>query len=412
MSPVSRKINLNFLKPASSLRAIPPAGSTLSPLLFFQNLFIKKESLVSSINERYPDHYVYLFNNAKSALRIALSAVNSCSGRNTVAMSAYTCPDVATAAIDADCRIALFDISGETLQPDALSILKTIREDHTGSIILSNLYGYPDSISIDLPNGLYVVNDACQSSLNMFNNGSVSISNEEITILSFGRGKAFSAAGGGMLLVPKKDVRSRGLFFTKINELIRSHYNDLPHGLFSANIFYALKLLLQWVFEKPYLFRIICSLPGTGIGKTKVQMNNPIFKADKAVIAAVYSSLKYIDKRLNEIHSSLLLYQPFLKTPVPQDISPVRIPVILPAKKREHLARRHLYTRKYGLSFSYPSIITDYPEIKPFVVSSSSGNNNVYGGAKSVSRSIVTLPLHKYVTLDDVYEISKLISEE
>jgi hypothetical protein len=394
----------------SFFRALAPAGSTLSPSIYLQNLFTGKISLTRSINDFFPDHHVYLFNNAKSALHIVLSAISSLTGKNTVAMSAYTCPDVATAAIDADCHIRLFDIQKENLQPEPASVLNTIRNEDTGAIILSNLYGYPDILSIDRPKGLYVIHDACQSFLNFCGSGNISISNEEITICSFGRGKAFSAAGGGMLLIPKNDIESKKLYFSNIHKAVEAAYRSLPFESGKDAFSYIIKLFVQSIFERPCLFWIFCHLPGTGIGTTKVKMNSPCLRANKATITGIFSSLQHIENRLGEIRTSISLYRKMNLHPTLESVLPVRVPVLLSHQKRTELADSTSCIIKYGIRFSYPDLICNYPQIKPFIVSSGSDSN--YRGAYDVSRSIVTLPLHKYVTQEDVLRISKLIAEE
>ncbi len=405
MSTTSRKTISSISGFFCSLRSLPPAGSTVSPFLFLKNLFLNKKDLRTSIENLYPQHHVYLFNNAKSAITLSLSAITNVSAKNTLALSAYTCPDVATAAIDAGYTLSLFDISSLTLQPEIQSVERTLQDSSVGAILFSNLYGYPDYRPENIPDNIYPVNDACQSALNLTD--IKSISTKEISVFSFGRGKAFSAAGGGMLLVPKEDYKN--LLFSRLNENIKHNYGSLKEESFFSSACYVLKLFSLWLLEKPLLYWIPFHLPGSGIGETKVKTNNKLLVAGKATTAGIFSCLSIFPNRKAEIHKALNLYSSIIKDLVPEEIIPIRIPLIINPDARKKLKGCDHFVRKHGISFSYPKLISEYPQIKTFIKNTPESGIFDTKGAHTVSRSVITLPLHKYLDSDDVKKILIII---
>src|SRR5437899_1804453 len=59
-----------------------------------------------------------------------------------VALPAYTCYDVATAAVAVDARIALYDVDPATLAPDMASLTATLAEG-ARIVVVAPLYGVP-----------------------------------------------------------------------------------------------------------------------------------------------------------------------------------------------------------------------------------------------------------------------------
>lgn len=390
------------------MKALPPAGSTLAPCKFAREFFTSEEAKLSNILQAYPNHTPYPFNNAKSAITTVLAAIRIISGKSTVAISAYTCPDVATAAIDANCKILLFDISSANLQPDITQIKNLISSHEIGSILYSNLYGFPDKQADHSEDSVFVINDLCQSALSSSSESAHhNLSEKEIGILSFGRGKAFAAVGGGLLLVPKVSK--------ELEAQVKTLYEKLPVESQTKNILYGVKLILQYFLEKPSLYWLPLSLPFLKLGETKVRTDNTQCKAGTATRAAISASIKAIEERKAELDSCLELYRNEKNTEkldLDKNITPIRLPLILSEEQKVALINIEKKAKKKGLSFSYPKAIHQYPEISPFIVNSPDDTMHQYKGSEKISQTIVTLPVHKYIKKDDIVEIFKLIPKE
>ena len=98
------------------------------------------ERLLSS---RYGAHGVRLVDSGTHAVEAALRvAAHLADEPVIVALPAYTCFDVATAAVGADARIALYDVNPGTLGPD-LESLDMALVGGARVVVVSPLYGIP-----------------------------------------------------------------------------------------------------------------------------------------------------------------------------------------------------------------------------------------------------------------------------
>jgi len=85
-----------------------------------------------------------LTDSGTSALRLALSAAAD-AGRLPVAMPAYSCYDLATAAIGADVPVLLYDLDPLTLEPDEASLTQAL-EAGARTLVVAHLFGRPGPV--------------------------------------------------------------------------------------------------------------------------------------------------------------------------------------------------------------------------------------------------------------------------
>jgi perosamine synthetase len=120
-----------------------------------------------------------------------------------IALPAYSCFDLVTAAVAADARILFYDIDPETLSPDADSLALALQAG-AAAVVASPLYGMPvdwDTVSgLVRRAGAVLIEDAAQSFGSMHGGRAVGAWGA-LTVLSFGRGKGWTGGGGGALLV-------------------------------------------------------------------------------------------------------------------------------------------------------------------------------------------------------------------
>lgn len=383
--------------------ALAPAGGFVNPLIVLSYLLkFKKGKLKYLISSLYPKHEVFFVNSGKSALFLALNNIRALSSKKLCFIPAYTCPDVASSALLAGCEIGLLD----TLSATSLILAAPDQSDDIGSIVGTNLYGTDDSDLIRkfcAEKGVTYIDDICQAALSNRAGAELGISGDTISVISFGRGKAYSGVGGGMLFVPKGDK------FQAILHEITLHYKELakPHTMDGILCF--LKLCLYWILERPYFYWLIVNIPFLGIGETKVFLDFPLRRASVAEMAVMYAFLKRREQERSVRLKKLGLYKEAIKESKEgkdQEEVPVRLPIVLAPEVRALMFDTYrALCKKYGISSSYPKTISEYDEFKDYVVAGSDQN------AKKVCAGLITLPTHKFVRKRDVTRIIRLIKK-
>lgn len=378
-------------------RALPPAGSTISPLLVLTKILKKRDFLTESISSYFPNHNVYALNSGKGALNLTCSAIKDLTNKDNILLSAYTCPDVATSIIKSGLKISLFDLISKTTRPDLDSINKFIREKNPAAILFSNLYGFQDERPINISNEIFIINDSCQSALSLKDFPTL---NEEIYVFSFGRGKAFCGAGGGLLLVPNSDNK----MYSELNKKLTETYSKLENETIINSFIYYINLSIQWLLEKPFFYWFVLLIPGVGIGETKVKLNFKVIRAGRAKLALILSTINNFQNRKNELLNCLELYEKYLND-IPEGTIPIRIPYFIDFKIKEKI-KTSFKSKKLGISISYPLPIYNYTDLKTYITNE---NTEELNRANEISNTIITLPLHKYLNSSDVEKIFKFL---
>jgi dTDP-4-amino-4,6-dideoxygalactose transaminase len=137
------------------------------------------------------------------ALQIALSALASdATAGRPVLLPAFTCYEVATAAVGARVPVALYDVDPLTLEPDWDSV---VAASHHGAaaLVVAPLFGMPiDWVAarrmaerIQVP----LIADVAQAQGTIWEDAPAGAA-ADLIVLSFGRGKGWTGMGGGALL--------------------------------------------------------------------------------------------------------------------------------------------------------------------------------------------------------------------
>jgi hypothetical protein len=196
-----------------------------------------------------------LTNSGTSALVIALRRILPQGG--TVALPAYACIDLTTAAQGAGVRVRLYDVSPVTLSPDLASVRRVM---HRGidAIVVAHLYGYPADVfgvqEVAAEYGVSVIEDSAQGaggSLRGHRLGALA----DVSVLSFGRGKGMTAGSGGALLVRTPEL-SAWL------RRVRSDLGDGPRGGLDVTTIAA-----QYMLSHPAIYRLPASMPALKLGE-------------------------------------------------------------------------------------------------------------------------------------------------
>ncbi|MFI5235116.1 MAG: DegT/DnrJ/EryC1/StrS family aminotransferase, partial [Gemmatimonadales bacterium] len=166
-----------------------------------------RSALRRELKLRYKANEAVLTGSGTQALELAIHAVASPT-RTTgpVALPAYGCFDIATAAVGARRPLALYDLDPDTLGPDPDSLRRAFACGATSAVVVS-LYGLPpewDAVSRCAADaGATLIEDAAQGAGGSWH-GSPLGALAEVSVLSFGRGKGWTGGAGGALLLRGK----------------------------------------------------------------------------------------------------------------------------------------------------------------------------------------------------------------
>jgi dTDP-4-amino-4,6-dideoxygalactose transaminase len=375
------------------LRRLPPVHSPLRLEALFSGAraLVKPggdmEAVLSWINATFQPRAAQLTDSGTTALTLALRAAQRIR-RGPVALPAYCCYDLATAADGAGVDVLLYDIDPHTLGPDWNSFQQTIERGAT-AVIVAHLYGHPIDISqaqaIADRSGAVLIEDAAQGVGARFDNRPVG-SFGGVAILSFGRGKGLTGGGGGALLVHADDllpaVREAGA-------LIETQANG---GLVQLG-----KTAVQWALARPSLYALPASLPFLGLGETiyrRPGKARPMSRSSAAILSQAISDVpaEANRRRVNAARlaaavvagQSADLYKR-VSLAVSGDL---RLPV---HAHSERLNRwRSTEAGWLGIAPGYPRALADLDGFVDRI-----GNRELsFSGARELSARLFTLPTH------------------
>lgn len=395
-------------------RHLPPAAGASSPGRILRRLLSGGQqrtpatALTAALEKLYPGCGIVLVESGTVALSLVLRGLASKSSRRTVLVSAYTCPDVVTAVLQAGLRPQLVDV-----QPDSLAMRTESAEARYGeclAAILSNLYGAPEPLEaweqISMQHGVVIVDDACQAALSVDEHGRVGARGRSVGVTSFGRGKAFSGVGGGAVIVSERSFLGGWLKNELLEELRRGAPVLSP--LRSARDFCYGSAL--WALSVPRLYGLPASLPFLGLGETHFEP--ALHRHSLSAVALVHAAARAEQaeeiaanyRRAGEAWCGLVpgeVRNLFGRSP---SATPIRYPVLCPSA--EVKARVLTRAGSLGVSGSYPRALVDFPDLAAQVSSGAAEH------ARSLAARILTLPVHRHVRGAERERAANILREE
>lgn len=246
-------------------RRLPPTYSPLTASAVFAGRRSGAEAdtdqaaLRQLLLARYGARDLLLTDSGTSALQVALAVATEAPGTvRLVALPAWSCYDLATAADGAGVDVVLYDLDPGTLAPDWASFDAAMTR-RPAAVVLVHPFGVPVAIaearSRARAAGVVVVEDAAQA-IGATVDGRPAGSRGDFGILSFGRGKGWTGGGGGALLLGSGAPESLRL----------PGAASLAASAGSGSVLF--KSLVQWALGRPALYGIPASLPFLGLGLT------------------------------------------------------------------------------------------------------------------------------------------------
>jgi len=355
--------------------------------------------LTELLDLEYRSRRTLLCGSGTQALEIAIRlALRSSRPDASIALPAYSCYDVATAAVACNAPIRLYDLNPDTLSPDQHS-LETVLSRGARVVVIAPLYGMPvpwhSLEALAERHDAILIEDAAQGHGATWRAKPLG-SLGAISTLSFGRGKGWTGGGGGAVLT--RDGAEEFL-------------GALPQPHLPAEARAVLGLVAQWGLGRPSLYGIPRSVPSLGLGETTYHAPSRPRSMTRAAAAAVIHSH---DMSLHEAAQRRVNAERILAAVDKSVVKPIRlenesIPGYLRLAVRVRGGLDGLASRDdalaLGMASGYPTILAELPA----VVSRMSGPQPSWPGAETLARDLVTIPTHSRLSRQDLNEICRMV---
>jgi hypothetical protein len=355
---------------------------------------------------QYAAEQVVLMGSGTQALQHAIHAAGRLvGGELAVALPAFACFDVASAAVGADARIALYDVDPATLAPDLDSLALTLAGG-VRIVVAAPLYGIPiDWEALEACTaafGAVVIEDAAQGHGALWRSRPLGTLGQ-LSVLSFGRGKGWTgAAGGALLLRSGSDLTGRDDYIT---EPLRE-----PGKLTEGRVL--LGAVAQSMFAHPSRYALPAALPGLHLGETRYHDPEALACMTRTAAALLettpaIAAREALTRRANA---------EFLLERLPSNGRVQRICAAVgsvPGYLRLPLRTWHglrgfrspAEAVRLGITRSYPRTLATLPSARERLVSTPRN----WPGADDLVRQLVTLPTHSLLDVEDREALARLL---
>jgi perosamine synthetase len=310
-----------------------------------------------------------------------------------VALPAYACYDIATAADGAGLPVLLYDVDPASLAPDPASLQRAL-DGGARAVVLVHLYGVPvDPTPVRSATravGAVLIEDAAQGAGARFERRPLG-SFGDVSVLSFGRGKGNTAGRGGALLA--NGERGRAVLARARAEAAVSS-GGLPE---------LVQLVAQWLLGRPSLYAVPSALPFLRLGETVYHAPGRVRAMSEVAVRALAVTLPLGEgeaevRRANA--GRLLQRRGAGLTPVGVPARGVagylRLPFLASRATREAAASSE--ARALGIMTGYPQALCDLAGFAGRVVN----GRDAFTGARALAERLITLPTHSLLMEGDL----------
>ncbi len=353
----------------------------------------------------YGAERVALLDSGTHALELALRvAARLAAHRAGIALPAYACFDLATAAVGTGMPLMLYDVLPDTLAPNPESLAEAM-EAGAGIVVIAPLYGlavpWDELHAAAARSGAVLVEDAAQG-LGSSWGGQIAGRQASLSVLSFGRGKGWTGGNGGALL-------ARGAAVPILDQLFAHAAMASEHSVSTLA-----RATAMSAFVHPSAFALAAALPWLHLGETRYHTptaSRQLSAAAASLLMAAAASAATEAERRRETAAWYLdeLGQAPLASPVaPVPGSeggylrfPIRVPHALSGFAEPDRARA------LGVAPGYPSPLGELLPVRARLMPAA--HTRQWPGAEQICRELITLPTHSLARLDERRSIVRLL---
>ncbi len=359
-----------------------------------------REELTGLLRTSYAADDVILCGSGTQALQVAIQCARHEVGDNAVvALPAFSCFDIASAAVGAGGPFALYDLDPSSLSPEPQSLERAL-ESGARIVVVAPLYGIPvDWRCVDQlasSRGALIIEDAAQGH-GATSRGTPLGALGDISTISFGRGKGWTGGSGGAVLL------RRGR---------RASVSPRVPGL-RSNLRIAASLAAQWGLGRPVVYGLPRAIPVLQLGETvyhepRVPAGMPL-SAAAAALATRREALAESERRraAGEALRAQIARHPAIRAVVSRespDSTPGYIRFPLLARNGIRGFGDPSATVRLGIAPSYPRQLGELSEFARLVIGPSE-----WSGAARLARELVTFPVHSLVSRQDLVSLAARI---
>jgi len=391
-------------------RTLPPAASPfhLDDIVSGVAGFFEGAGIVQRFEDElksfYHVRYSFAVSSGKAALVLILRALHEIyPEKDEVLIPAYTCYSVPSAITRAGFKIRLCDIAPGTLDFDFDRIAEELDNPRLLCVVPTHLFGMPADVerlkTLICRRDIFVLEDAAQAMGGGWNGKKIGTLGD-VGLFSMGRGKAFSTVEGGIILTDNDQI---GRILEKRLAAIKGYGNFDCLKLFLNAI--ALSVLIY-----PKIYWLPKSLPFLKLGETYFNPSFPIRRLSSFQAGMAKKWKAAINKlkaarlvNANKIVGYGIKPQGVCRGTIPDLI---RFPVLVADTETKKKILQNSERMGLGISDGYPNSIDGIDGLWNLL------GGNTFPVAKDLAERIVTLPVHPYVSEDDVIKIRQLFAQE
>ncbi len=318
--------------------------------------------------------------------------------RDEVLIPAYTCYSVPAAVQKAGLKIRVCDIDPLTFDFDWTRVEEAFESQRLLCAVSIHLFGLPADVERLKKKaaqcGVVIIEDAAQAMGGEVGGKKIGTLGD-VALFSLGRGKALSTVSGGIILTG--NGRLGDAVARVVRELPREGWTD-----FLATFCYALALSL---LVRPCLFWLPRALPFLRLGET---VFDPGF-AIKRLGPFQAGLAQGWQEKLVWLRGARLKHAAYLEgagVPAPAALKGalpnlIRFPVLVDGARRQRLIEKS-EEKGLGVASVYPEAVIGISELKGALAGGPAPK------AEQVAQSLVSFPVHPYVTEQDLERLAEL----
>ena len=366
-----------------------------------------RESVRASLQRRYRADGCCLLGSGTQSLQAAIELAT----RNSdapVLLPAYSCYEVASAAVGANVPVALYDVDVITLEPNWSSV-RAAAAHGASALVVAPLYGLPlnwqtaRGVADEL--GVMLIADVAQAHGTTWR-GEPAGAIADMTVLSFGRGKGWTGAGGGALLWRGNRAVTAATTHTLDIQNARGFVNE------SKSV---AKAGVQWLLGRRSLYALPAAIPFLKLGETiyhDPSKPTRMTRTSAALLLATeqHAAREVLRRRRNArayadwLNAAELSLETVLGAAMGDDAGALRFPIRLRAG---FAALANTAAPRLGAARGYPASLRDLPALRPLLINAEQSID----GAVTLAREVITLPTHSQMKEAEMRRLVEIVSE-